>query len=442
MHLIREDGRPVEALLRLARRHGIEADDQITAQTLSEKVQERWIRKTEHQYQIPGGVPVANDMALLKELKLVDAVSAPPGQYAGGLLLGATVVAVRKRLAHLLEHHRNGTTVNKVFMLGGARPLDKEKEKPEILGTAAAELPFKPAWTLPPQPPTTEAGMMRLVFEQSDLPAEWHGVFIDTPLQPAAEEGKTRHPNTADTAREFLKTNPEPGTYLAVSSQPFVARQTLNVRQALPESFTVVGIGYAAPATTPLKTFLDEVARLLYEEVELVKAQPTAQPPPPSPSPAPKARRSPSPKNAKEKESEDKFERLQQQQEALAGTVRGLQEQLQTNREYIDRAMESLAAHATPAALPEPASAAAPSESTPPGRPEAPKAEAPSAAPPAVAVPARSTSGSERPESDVPVSVPPEASAIPAWFQVLGLLGVSGVLIWISYVGASYLLAR
>lgn len=270
------NGRPCPGLITLACRHGVDVPDDVTAQDLSKAVQERWIRKTEHQYQIPGGPPSPEDLVLLKELGLVEAVPAPSRPYAGALVLGGTVVAVRKRLAYLVEQcardlNASGfrVTFSTVYMLGGARPLDKEKESPTVLSTPA-EFPFKDGWTPPAEMPTTEAGMMRLVFEQSDTPP-WAGVFIDTPLQPTPD-GKTRHPNTTDTVKEFLKRGPMPGTYVAVSSQPFVARQTINVRQALPDGFNIVGIGYAVAATTPLKTFLDEVARLLYEETALVKA--------------------------------------------------------------------------------------------------------------------------------------------------------------------------
>ncbi len=280
MELTREDGRPVEALLRLANRHGITTTDQMTAKELSDAVQENWIRKTEHQYQIPEGPPAPEDMSLLEDLWLIGARTAPPGHFDGALILGGTVTAVRKRLGFLAEQHRQGMTVTTVYLLGGARPLDKDKESPTALCTQA-ELPFKEDWAAPSTLPTTEAEMMKLVFDQSLLPKEWQDVLINAPLQTTAD-GKTRHPNTTDTLVELRKTNPRPGTYLVVSSQPYVTRQTINAQQALPESADV-GIGYAAPQTTALKGFLDEVARLLYEEVALAEAS-TA---PSSPAPLP-----------------------------------------------------------------------------------------------------------------------------------------------------------
>lgn len=262
------EGKPLGSLINLARRHGIEASDNVTGQELSQMMQERWLRKTEHQYQIPGGPPCDEDMALLQNLNLVDAVPVPTGWYRAALVLGSTVVACRRRLAYLLDQYKTDPPhigIFRVYLLGSARPLDPNKESPAVLITPG-ELPFKAGWAPPAEMPTTEADMMHLVFEQSDLPP-WKEVLIDTPLQPTPE-GKTRHPNTTDTVREFLKRIPEPGTYLVVSSQPFVARQTINVQQVLPEGFTVIGSGYAATPATPLKTFLDEVARLLYEELQ------------------------------------------------------------------------------------------------------------------------------------------------------------------------------
>lgn len=260
------DGRPAKALLKLARRNGIEAPDNVTASELSNLLQERWLRKSEHQYQISGEPPSGEDLALLRTLGVIDAVPIPANgnKYRGALVLGGTVVAVRKRLAFLLEEYK-WASFDMIYLLGGARPLDADKENEKALN-APAELPFKNGWTPAAATPETEAGMMRLVFEQSDLPAEWHGVVIDTPKQ-LTPDGKTRNPNTTDTVKWFMKTNPRPGAYLAVSSQPFVARQTLNVKQELPECFQVDGIGYAANTSLPLKTFCDEVARLLYEEV-------------------------------------------------------------------------------------------------------------------------------------------------------------------------------
>lgn len=279
--LLTRDGRVVPELVQFCIRHGIQVDEGMTAQQLSAAMQEKWLRKTEHQYQVPAGAPSEDNLAILCDLGLVDAINAetteetfPPGttesgvldyvRYAGAIVIGATLPAVRKRLAFLIRQH---TDINHIYMLGGARPLDPAKESNEALCTPG-ELLIKKYYWLPEQMPKTEAEMMVFVTLQSKLPENWRFYVTNAPLQPMPE-GKTRHPNTTDTVKEMLKFKPPAGKYLVVSSQPFVARQTLNVQNAIPPEFgiEVVGVGYEAPATTPLKTYLDEAARLLYEEL-------------------------------------------------------------------------------------------------------------------------------------------------------------------------------
>ena len=268
MALLRADGHPREALLHLASRHGIEVTQSMTAQELLGLTQHCWLRQTEHQYQIPGGPPSDEDFAALQELGMVEEVVVPAGQYAGAFVCGATRPAVIKRLAHLVGEHYNGVSLSTVYLWGGARPLNTDTENPIALCTPGW-LPFKKGWTPPAILPTTEAGMERLVFEQSDL-SPWQGIFIDTPRQ-ETPDGKGRDPNTTDTAKEMMKTNPpSPGTYLLVSNQPYIARQVFNVRAVLPDDIKIIGIGYAAAPTLALNKFLDEVARLLHEEVKRI----------------------------------------------------------------------------------------------------------------------------------------------------------------------------
>lgn len=265
--LLRSNGSVRPELVDLARMHGFaELGADIDPQVFLQGLQERWTRKTDHQYQIPGRPPEAKENVLLVELELLDKVKADLGwTLEGALLLGATVVGVRKRLSYLLEQYDRGLRFKRLYLLGGARPLDVTKESSPIL-CSPAELPFKPDWTAPSELPTTEAGMMQLVFDQSDLPGSWEAVLIDTPLQPTAD-GKTRHPNTMDTVKMFAQCGAQPGMYVAVSSQPFVARQKYNVQDMLPTGYIASSIGYSAPMTTPLKTYLDEICRLLHEEL-------------------------------------------------------------------------------------------------------------------------------------------------------------------------------
>ncbi len=259
MSLLNPYGQVSAALARFARRHGL---DNIDPAELSDTMQERWLRKTEHQYQVPPGPPGEDDLNLLREMGMVDAVWAPAEEFADAAVFGGTVVAVRKRLRFLaLQRAR----FEKVYLLGSGRKLDPAKEGKDVLCNPA-ELPFRLGWPEPAELPETEAGMMRLVFGQSQLPDSWEAVSVCVLRQPGP--GGLRDPNTAETvAAMFANFSPDKGPHLFVSSQPFIQRQALNAKSAMGPGNVAITIGYEAPSTIPLKTYLDEVARLLYEEL-------------------------------------------------------------------------------------------------------------------------------------------------------------------------------
>lgn len=268
MLLVNPDCSVRSELVLLAQQNGIpEATEGMMAEVLSAYMQKRWLRRSEHQFQISGSQPSDDQWSLLTKLCLTQEIRSPDDDYCGALLLGGTVVAVRKRLRLLIQQRTNGVSLQTVYLLGGSRPLDPQKESPSVLYNPA-ELPFKQDWTAPNQAPRNEAEMMCTVYQQSEVPSEWKVVLVNTPRQPT-EDGKGRDPNTTDTVKQFLQLSPPRGEYLVVSSQPFVERQTIDVENVLPSNkFAVDGIGYKASRTLPLKTFLDEAARLLHEEAK------------------------------------------------------------------------------------------------------------------------------------------------------------------------------
>ncbi len=268
--LLSKNTTPSKHLLELAGRHGIDLKKEISVEELLEKIQQHWLRKVSRQYEISHVMPELpnkKDLSIFKKLHLIDAITPPPGEYEGALLLGATANAVRRRIAFLLKQK---VKFKKLYVLGSHRILKPEHEGPDILFKPIPELPFKTDYQIPityENLPKTEAQMMRLVCEQVSLPKEWEIIFIDTLLNQNSDS-KTLQPNTTDTLRDFSNLDPVPGKYLLVSNQPFVTRQTFNALSILPPEFTIVGIGDTALSATPLRTFLDEIGRLLYEELK------------------------------------------------------------------------------------------------------------------------------------------------------------------------------
>lgn len=284
MRLI-QNGRPAPDLLTLCCKYGIRAPDEISPQALNAELQQRWFQEGFLRYQIKGEPPCDEDRTLLRTLGFIDEIPPPTGvadrydpetratldrplSYTGMLLLGALRSRIVSRLFYLTTV-ASRLTFNldwKIYLLGGARPLDPEKESPFVLCTPA-ELPFLEGWIAPETLPTTEAEMMKLVWQQSRLPMHWRAEIVYAPMQPKPNGG-TRPPNTADTVRVWLSDHqPPPGTYLALSNQPFVQYQELVLQRLVPSGFAVYTCGPAASPTLPLATYLDNIAKQLYEEL-------------------------------------------------------------------------------------------------------------------------------------------------------------------------------
>ncbi|TSC73141.1 MAG: hypothetical protein G01um101438_164 [Parcubacteria group bacterium Gr01-1014_38] len=293
-----QNSRPVPKLLVLCRKYGIDVPDDVSPKDLNDRLQQKWFKEGYLRFQIKGEPPKDDDLALLRELDCIDEVPPflefppeyPPSEprpviYEGMVLLGALRPRVVSRLqdfttfAPRVDFQRDW----KAYLFGGARPLDPVKESREVLCTPA-ELPFKEGWTAPERMPTTEAEMMEFTWQQSQLPPEWKYELVNTPLQPKTDGG-TRPPNTGDTAKEwFTKHKPRPGFYLVLSNQPFVEYQNLVVERALREcgapvqsvfqhsfggeGFVMCACGLISSLTLPLATYLDNIARQVYEELQ------------------------------------------------------------------------------------------------------------------------------------------------------------------------------
>ncbi len=214
---------------------------------------------------------------LLKNLGYVEQVDAHYKQYDYSVVLGATASTMRKRCAYLLEQWNNGVRWNVLVFLGGARPLDPERESPDSILGHDNKLPVCPAWQLNRQVLKTESDMIRLLWDSLDLPpglAQVPVFFIDTPLQ-IRSDGSMRRPTTADTLYDWLKLCPKAGKCLFISSQPQVGYQESVILSVMPEDFTIDVIGPRAKEDELVAIYLDSAARLLYQELLRLNARRT-----------------------------------------------------------------------------------------------------------------------------------------------------------------------
>ncbi len=277
--LLTADGRPSKALLDFAKLNGLEFIDAITAAELSQLMQENWLRGSVPRFKLGTEPPSSENLGLLRTLGMVDGLTLPTAfhKHLEALVLGSLAPSVRRRIAWFIKEANRCTIVGQyvtLYLLGSARPLYPEKENAEVLFNPTLDtLEFKPDWQPPTILPTTEAQMMQMVFNQSDLPFGWESVLIDAPMQPTGVEGKTRLANTADTVKELLKLVQNLSSKLLVlSGQPHCQRQLINVRTELAKSgreFEVDVIGHPLLETVSLQVLRDEVARLLFELLKL-----------------------------------------------------------------------------------------------------------------------------------------------------------------------------
>lgn len=188
-------------------------------------LQQHWLQPNKERWEMDKRHEDKRDQVfpLLKELQCINTVRAQESRYDYALVLGATGKAMQRRLDFLYEEWQRGVRFDKIILLTGARDLDPKIENfPEGLKTET-DL-FLHLYTLHP--------IYGLV------PYE----VIDAPKR-ILDDGTLGRPITVSTVLEWLKTDPEPGSCLAVSTQPFVGSQEAVLRCLLPCSFKVEAIG-------------------------------------------------------------------------------------------------------------------------------------------------------------------------------------------------------
>lgn len=268
--LLDSDNKPTKELLDLLSFMKIPHDgtlDSIVAATqkawLRQAGKERWQVEEKYTNLTKELTPFFEKVSVLQEIR-------PRHQhYDYAVILGATLSGVRMRLAYLADLWRAGLRVNSIIFLVGQRPLDPEQESPKLLlDTQNGLLPFKKDWKMTTVLPTMETDMAKFVYEQADLPNDLRKIpveFIDTPSQKTAQ-GTMRRPNTPDTIKTWIKTNPKSGSCLCISTQPHIGYQDAVIRTYLPKTFLCEVVGPAAKSDTKNVEILDALARWLYQE--------------------------------------------------------------------------------------------------------------------------------------------------------------------------------
>jgi hypothetical protein len=257
--LITPQAQPSKRLLQLLSCLDVSTDQ--TLESIIETTQNEWLRKNQPRWQMHEKCIGKKEEALkiIDAMGNIQAVYPKKRHYQNALILGASIQAVRNRMAFLIQEYEKGLRVNEIIILGSDRPLDSEKESLDILlDKYNGTLLFKENWHLTADSPNTEFEMMKVIYHQTEFPEGFDKIkvtFIRTPHAKAS---------TNELVMAWLETNPNTKNTLAISSQPYVAYQDAVLKTHL--DFNIETIGRQAHPNTLLSVHLDNIARTLYQE--------------------------------------------------------------------------------------------------------------------------------------------------------------------------------
>src|SRR5579872_2172824 len=188
-------------------------------------------------------------MPLIDQMGFVRALKASKQKYDYALLQGAMMQRMRMRLAYMIIQWNAGVRFDKIIVVTGARERSNDIETEDVItGKDSPDLPIRKDWKWNGVMPATENDMIKLIFEQTELPEDMKNIpieFVATPMQPTPNGG-WRRPNSNDVITEWLKRDPKPGSCLAFSNQPYALFQDAAIRMVLPDSFALETVGPSA----------------------------------------------------------------------------------------------------------------------------------------------------------------------------------------------------
>lgn len=197
----------------------------------------------------------------LRQLGFSQAIEPLRETYTYGVILGATSPGMLERLNYLATLWRNGTRFDRLIFLTGQRPLDPSADHFQSLMKSLQKKADIAHFT-GDATSMHETEAARLLYLYADLPQSMRQLpvsFIDTPR--TWQHQHWVRPNTRDTVITWLRTKPETGSVLMVSTQPYVAYQHAVVRSELPLSeFYLETVAPAISKEPPLAVVLDAVA--------------------------------------------------------------------------------------------------------------------------------------------------------------------------------------
>lgn len=254
-----------------------------TLEEVDRELQLRFFKKNNdgspmERWEFPAGDPPAGELrTLLATCGFINETRPQQEWYRHAPWPGALVTRAGARLMDFAKAWSAGVRWNDVIAAGGKRELRPEQENwrtacqalgitPDTVDTHSG-VPHgcreEDIWAV--FNPQTELQMMKALWEMAHLPNDLKAlplVSVDAPMKPPAKEGGPPvRPNTEDTIRTWLETNPVPGPVLVSSGAPYgMAQHVAFLKLLEPYGFTVETFGHEAPAHLTTDQIMREVA--------------------------------------------------------------------------------------------------------------------------------------------------------------------------------------
>lgn len=256
------DGKPSAQLLQVFEILNLKHDG--TAKGINEVAQKELLRKPGQElWQMEDNYEAKREELLPVFVKLGMQTEIKPKHksYEYIIVYGGSAPRMKMRLQFLEELWRNGVRGNGIVFLAGERPLDQTFEIED--------------WKATEDVPATEAEAAKKLWKEVISDPDLSSKQVNFVIVPMLE---TRRPGTTDTVNMWLGQSPRVGKWLAISSNPFIPFQDLTMRGVLLKSklyktqVELETVGQAAPAVTMVSALLDNLARILYTEINQEQA--------------------------------------------------------------------------------------------------------------------------------------------------------------------------
>ncbi len=250
--LYNEEAEPSNHLLGLLSFIQVEHDgtwEDIVAQT-----QKKLRRSDQELWEISAreDLPLDEAYAQFREFGMIDSVIATKREYRYAAVFGSSLEIMRSRLLFLKHEWDRGVRFKELVLMAGQRKRASFEQTDAL----------------------TETEMMVQLFQEMDLPESWRTMPL-TVVDSETPEGKKR-PQTKHQLADWMELNPEPGSVLFVSSQPFIGRQDATARNHVPFPLETIGMGvnYAHFCEEPLaiSIMIETLTRWIYEAVVMSDA--------------------------------------------------------------------------------------------------------------------------------------------------------------------------